>query len=612
VRLLLIHAEEFNYEVKDRAVENPEPISKTRDEAKNALVVFISVEKNDVKSREFINQVVDEILSIKSKVNASSIVVYPYAHLSQELARPDKALEVLNVLYEELRKRSDVEVVKAPFGYYKAFTIKCFGHPLSELSRTITPKVIEEEKKEEKVRDYYLILTPEGKEYEPEKYEFTLRDRELKILVDKEVFKKELVGGKPRYLDYCRKFGFEWEDLSDIGHMRYGPEATLMLELVEEYSWKVVNDLGIPVFKVKGTNMFKLSSKAISEHAKLFGERLYTIRVENDELILRYAACFQQFSMLKDWVISYRDLPFGIFEVADSYRFEQPGETVLCFRLRKFYMPDLHVINKDLNEAMIMGLKVHEKIFKEIRKIGRDYVTLYNVTEEFYTRHRDYLIELAKREGKPILVRVLSGQKYYWVLNAEYNIIDELERPREIATLQIDVGNAERFGIKYRDEAGNIRYPVIIHTAIIGSIERYIYALLDKAAIDEKSGKIPKLPTWLCPVQVRLIPISREYLSKVEEVAKILEEHYIRVDIDDRDETVSKKVRDAETSWIPYIVVIGEKEIETEMLSVRIRGVGVKKMKIEELVQMIKEEVKDYPVKKLTIPKYLSKRPMYK
>ena len=615
MRLLLIHAEEFSFKVREKALKEAEPIKDNEQgSGKNVLVVFTTIEKNDIPDENYLNKVIDDIIDVFRKVNASMIMLYPYAHLSSNLAKPTQAIEIFNKMYNILKMKVS-NVMKAPFGYYKEFTLKCYGHPLSELSRSYTPEIVKKEIPEEKIekKDYYIVLTPEGKLLTIDEFLRINRIEELNILIEKEVLKKELPGGEePKYLDYCKKFGFEWESLSDIGHMRYGPEATIMFELVEEYSWIVATSLGIPVFKVRGTNMFRLSSKAINEHAKLFGERLYTIETEDDVFILRYAACFQQFAMVKDWVISYRDLPFGVFEIADSYRFEQPGETVLCFRLRKFHMPDLHVFTRDIKEAKEIAIRIHEKIFNEIHKIERDYVGLYNVTEDLLNNHRDFLIKLAKIEGKPIVLHVLPEQKYYWIINIEYNIIDELRRPREIATLQIDIGNAQRFGIKYRDEKGETKYPVIIHTAIIGSIERYIFAILDKAAIDERNGKIPKLPTWLCPIQVRLIPVKNEYLNYCEKIANKLEEYWIRVDIDDRNESVSKKIREAEKSWIPYIVVVGEKELKTGKLSVRIRGIGIKEMTIEELVNTIENELKEYPKKKLTIPRRLSQRPIYK
>jgi threonyl-tRNA synthetase len=616
MRLLFIHAEDFSYQVREKAVENPEPLTPEleRGSARNALVVFTTIEDSDSNDPNYVSYVVDQILDVLNKVKASQIVLYPYAHLSPNLARPSVALDILLAIYNKLREKSPVPVMRAPFGYYKSFSIKCYGHPLSELSKTLSPSMAQQQAVQQQAasRDYYVILTPNGEEYEAMKYPFKPGEDDLRVLVEKEVMKKELEGGRePRYLDYCRKFGFEWEPMSDVGHMRYGPAATLMMELVEDYAWKLANELGIPVFKIRGTNMFRRGERAIDEHARLFNERMYTIEGDRDELIMRYAACFQQFAMIKDWVLSYRDIPVGMLEVADSYRYEQPGETVLCFRLRRFYMPDLHIFTRDLKNAMEVALRLHELIFREIRKLGRDYVSLYNVTKQFYEEHRDYLVELAKREGKPILVRVMPEQKYYWVLNVEFHIIDELRRPREIATFQFDVGNAQRFGIKYMGENGEVRYPVIIHTAILGSVERYIYALFDTAAIMESRGEVPRLPTWISPIQVRIIPIGKDHLRFADEVASRLEERIIRVDIDDRfEETLAKRIRDAETYWVPYIVVIGDREVKTGRLSVRVRGAQkIVEMGVDELMNRIEEEIKGYPRRPLTMPKYLSKRP---
>ncbi|MEM4898028.1 MAG: threonine--tRNA ligase [Pyrobaculum sp.] len=606
MRLLYIHAERFKWAAREPALEiHDEPTSGS---VENSLVVFTTVEKGDVVEEEFLDKVAQDIIDVASRVKAEAIVIYPYAHLSNELARPYIAREVLDRLYQIVGKRFKGVVHKAPFGYYKSFEIKCIGHPLAELSRTFKLEKKIGEKKTEEKRDYYVVLTPDGGVYKPEEFNYDSYP-DFKTLVEKEVYRKELGGGgEPKYLDYLKKFGFEWEPMSDVGHMRYAPEATVMMELVEDYAYTVAKSLDIPVFKIRGTNMFRLSESAIESHAKLFGERLYIVESDTD-LILRYAACFQQFAMVKDWVISYKNLPFGLLEIADSYRHEQPGETVLLFRLRRFYMPDLHIFTKDLREAMEVTFKLHHVIFREIERLGRAYVSLYNVTEDFYNTYRDYLIELAKREEKPILVRVLPGQKYYWVLNVEFHIIDELGRPREVATFQIDVGNAQRFGIKYVDENNQVKYPVIIHTAILGSVERYLYAVFDTAAMLEKQGKAPRLPTWLSPIQVRVIPITKENLKYAVEVADRLEQEGIRVDIDDRDETLSKRIRDAEMHWVPYICVVGAREERERTISVRERGGGSYRVDLEQLIKKIKEEVRGYPQRPLYMPRFLSQRP---
>ena len=607
LRTLLIHAEEFRYETREKAVESAEPLLSTSGEFRNVLVVFTTVEEGDYKSLELLMpKVVDDVLDVFNKVKASTLLIYPYAHLSSKLASPEEAIQVLNRLEESFRGRG-VNVYRAPFGWYKAFSMKCYGHPLSELSREYKP---EEISKRVTIERKYYILTPEGQVFKPEDYVFKPDEEDLRILVEKEVFKKELPGGKSRLFDVCRKFGFEWESMSDSGHMRYEPHATTMVEAVREYSWMVAKSLGIPVIRVMGTNMFNLKYKPIREHAELFGDRLYEVESEGGKLVMRYAACHQQFAMIKDWIISYKELPLGVFEVADSYRFEQKGELVLCFRLRKFYMPDLHVLLKDLDEAKKFSFRVQDKILEEVGKLGRSYVAIYNVTEDFFESHRDYIVELIRGIGKPGLIVVYPSGIYYWVINVEYIIIDSLKRPREIATFQIDIGNAARFNIKYVDENGVERYPVIIHTAIIGSIERYIYAILDKAVQDEEQGKTPNIPTWLAPIQVRVIPLSKDYMEFANEVLKKLLANRIRADLDDRDLTLAKKIRDAGVEWIPYVVVIGDREFKTRNVNVRIRSTGIQKvMDVDELINTVNKELEGFPRVDSTLPPYLSLRP---
>lgn len=608
MRLLIIHAEEFEYEAREKATDNAEKLNENNKSGKfnNILVCFTTIEKIDGREPgKICKKAALELSKVSSRVGVNEVVIYPYAHLSDNLASPDTALRLLKELENSVRGEG-LKVHRAPFGWYKSFSIKCIGHPLAEVSRTITLK--------EEVREpeEYMVLTPSGGEYSIRDFDLNSVHEEFRILVEKEALKKEREGGEPKYVEYCKRFGIEWEPMSDIGHMRYGPEATIMLELIGEYSWKCAQELGIPILKVKGTNMFDLSYEPVKQHADLYGDRLYTVEVENKKLVLRYAACHQQFAMIKDWNISHKHLPFGAYELADSYRLEQSGELSLCFRMRKFYMPDLHIFCKDLEEAIKISYKVHEKIYEEIRKLGRDYVSIYNTTRSFYESYKDYFIKLAEMESKPVLIHFVPEGKYYWVINIEYNIIDDLKRPREIGTFQIDVGNAKRFGITYTDERGERKHPVIIHTAIIGSVERYLYAIFDTAVKQEKITGKASLPTWLSPIQVRIIPLSKKELSYAVNLADEIEAKGFRVDIDDREESVAKRIRDAEVKWIPYIVVIGENEIKKKVLSVRIRGKGVKEMKISELIDKLENETKKYPRLTLSIPRLITQRPGYR
>ena len=613
LRLLLIHADKFEYESKEKAVKEPESIP---DHAKkgmlqDGLVVFTTVEKGDEASPE--NTATNAAASIEEVLGwlkTNRVMIYPYAHLSTDLAGREPAISTLKILEEKLAEKG-YEVSRAPFGWYKSFTISAKGHPLSELSRTVTPQ--QQARKAPTLPSEYIIMDEKGDLHPPETFRYGPGMKEFESLVEKEALKKGLTGGEPRYLEYARRFGLEWESYADLGQMRFGPESDMIIQLLSDYANQVIRRIGIPILNVRGTNMFDVNVRPIKEHLQLFGSRAYELDVDERTFVLRYAACFQQFSMVKDWTLSYRTLPFGTFEVADSYRMEQSGELLLSFRLRKFLMPDLHIYLRNLNEAIDVGRKVHDRIYEEIRRIHREYVSIYNTTRSFFEHNKDLFVEMARVEKKPLLLNFVPEGHYYWVLNVEYNIIDDLDRPREIGTFQIDVGNAQRFDIHYANEKGEREYPVIIHTAVIGGLERYLFALLDSAVRMERQGKKPMLPVWVSPVHARVIPLSKQLVKDGMTILEKLEKAGIRADLDDRDDTLQSRIRDAELSWVPYIIVFGERELKSEKLSVRTREDGKEiKTSLSELVSRIRSETQGYPSRDLTYPKLLSQRPGYK
>ncbi len=614
MRLLLIHADRFEYEAREKAVKEPEPLDEShkRGALENGLVVFSTVEKNDEQDPEQIaTNAASSVEEVLGWLKTKKVMVYPYAHLSTTLASREPAISILKGLEDKLAQKG-YEVARSPFGWYKSFTISAKGHPLSELSRTITVDT-KSRQAAAPVKTEYVIMDQEGRLHSPEDFEFKPHDSEFKSLVEKEALKKGLTGGEPHFLGYARRFGIEWESYADVGQMRFGPESNLIMDLLAEYAGQVIRRIGIPILNVKGTNMFDVAVKPIKEHLQLFGSRAYEVKVDERTFVLRYAACFQQFSMVKDWTLSYRTLPFGTFEVADSYRMEQSGELLLSFRLRKFLMPDLHIYLKSVGEAIRIGDKIHRTIYEEIRKLNREYVSLYNTTRSFFEANKDSFMELVKVEKKPILLNFVPEGLYYWVLNVEYNIIDDLDRPREIGTFQIDIGNAKRFGISYTDEKGEKQFPVIIHTAVIGGLERYLFTLLDSAVRLERQGKKPMLPVWISPAQVRIIPIANHFVKQGMKLLKTLEKAGIRADLDDRDDTMQSKVRDAELSWIPYTIIYGEKEIKTKELSIRSRADAKEsKITLAAFLKRFRAEVEAYPIRPLTYPALLSQRPGYK
>ncbi len=609
MRALYIHADSMEFEAKEKtkvAEEIPDNLHNGRME--EVLVAFITVESSDEDAlQDVAAEASKDILATKEKVGAERIMLYPYAHLSKDLAKPKASIQLLDMV-EKMVAADGTEVVRAPFGWYKSFDVKCKGHPLSELSRDFTGKAAK--KSAPKGKDAYFVLTPDGEEVRIEDYKSTSEC--MRYMIDKEALGKEAPAVKePDYLRLCKKFGIQWESMSDAGHMCLAPHGAMMFDLISDYATQIVNGSGFSVYNVKGTNMFSLDEPAVKEHADLFGDRLYTVDTGKKKFVLRYAACHQQFAMIRNWNISYRNMPFGAFEVADSYRMEQSGETMLCFRTRRLNMPDFHVMCRTVPEAQDSFRFLDGKIYDEIEAIGREYEMLVNFSSmQAYRDNKDLILKLCNDHGRDALIHIYpEGINYYWTVNIEYHMLDQMKRPREIGTVQIDVGNAQRFGITYSDENGEKQYPVILHCAVIGSIERWMYTLLDTAVALEKTGIPGYLPVWIAPEQVRLMAKNEECVAETLKAAEAIRSAGIRVSVDDTDATVGKKVRLSKQDWCSYAAVIGEKEIESGQLKVYVRSENRDvDMTTEELVSRIKAETAGMPVRDMYMPSELSKR----
>ena len=222
------------------------------------------------------------------------------------------------------------------------------------------------------------------------------------------------------------------------------------------------------------------------------------------------------------------------------------------------------------------------------------------------------MASLAKTFGKPVLVEMWKERFFYFMLKWDFDFVDNQNKAAALSTDQIDVENAKRYDINYVDEKGEKHHPLILHCSPSGAIERDVYALLEKAYKDQQSGRPPMLPLWLSPTQVRLIPMSDDFFKDVEKLSEDIERHCVRVDIDDRSMTLQKRIREAEMEWVPYIVVVGKREIDSGLLAVRDRKTGeLRKLKLDELLGEMEKAVSGKPFKPLPLPKLVSKRPQF-
>ena len=598
MKILFIHADYIEYEVKEKAIENAEEAETKKDKMEEALVAFISVEKDD----ESCFNAVEEIKRVAEMVKTNNIMLYPYAHLSNELAPPDKAVRILKEIEENLK---EYNVKRAPFGWYKSFKISCKGHPIAELSRHIECKKKEEE---EEIKSEWYILTPEGELIPAEKFDFKGYE-ELKKFYEYEAFGSRKADVEPAHIKLMLEHDLvSYEPGSDYGNMRWYPKGYLIKRLLEEKVEEICLNLG--AMEVETPIMYDINHPALCKYVKKFPARQYRVKADKGkEMFLRFAACFGQYLMAKDMIISYKNLPLRLFELAKSFRKEQHGELAGIKRLRSFTMPDMHTICKDEKQALEEFKKQYMLCLEWMKILGIDGQIAIRFVREFFERNKEFAIELVKIFGKPVLVEMWDKRYFYFVMKFEINMNDSVGKAFALSTVQIDVENPKAFNITYIDEDGKEKYPYLLHASISGGIDRCVCALLEKEAMKIKTGKKGSYPFWLAPTQVRLIPVNQEFVKECIEIAKKIK---ARVDIDDRDASVAKKIRDAEREWIPIIIVYGEKE-KQGIFKPRYRfDCKEKEVNIEKLNEIIDEKMGNLPFKKLPLPMLLSKRPKFK
>jgi threonyl-tRNA synthetase len=624
MRLLQLHSDFIEYEPIEREIRGAEEIVlKSKIRLEDLVVALVAVEVGDDESVAWM--AVGEIKKYLDTIKSSRLLVYPYAHLSSDLAPPAVAIDIIKSV-ESFAKGSIKQVYRAPFGWTKSFHIKVKGHPLAENSKEITKQTEDEhvgpsyrEKEssaltaEKKLQSFWYILQPGGQMTPLSEYNFKKQDQNLQVLTNYEITKNRAANEQPAHVRLMKKLAIaDYEPASDAGNMRYYPKGRLMKSLIEQYITRRVMEYG--GMEVETPIMYDTKHPALESYFNRFPARQYSIASDNKQLFLRFAACFGQFLMAKDFNISYKHLPLKLYELTRySFRREKSGELVGLRRLRAFTMPDCHALCRDLDQAKEEFRKRFELSISVLNNLGltiKDVEMAIRFTEDFYNQNKDFITELVNRFGRPVLVEMWKERFFYFTLKWEFNYLDSLGKASALSTDQIDVENGARYSIEFVEEDGTKKNPIILHNSPSGAVERVIYALLEKSAKISKEGGIPSLPLWLSHTQVRVIPVSQEHIAYCEKILTELTANQIRADIDDRDETVGKKIRESETEWVSYTLVIGDKEVNSSKLVVRDRNEGKQReVTLQELINEVKEQIKDKPYLQLNLPLHLSARP---
>lgn len=604
MRILLIHSDYLNYNVKNKT-----PVAEEIEDAKKqgafdeSLVVFTAVEKDDENNPQgIVKNLVKEVIKTNDQVKAENIVLYPYAHLSSSLSSPKVAVQVLKDAEEALNAEG-LNVKRVPFGWYKAFEISCKGHPLSELSRTITAEEEEEEEVEKKPSSWSILDGDKIIDIDDFKFE----NDQLEKLVSYELGTGASDAGEPPHVKLMREKELcDYESASDVGNLKWFPKGRLVRDLLADYVYNLVVDQG--AMPIETPIFYDLDNEAINVHAAKFGERQYRTDTKKN-LMLRFACCFGAFRVMADPFITWKNLPAKLYELSTySFRFEKKGEVVGLKRLRAFTMPDFHSFCADMESTLEEFSKQTDMCIQTGVDLDVNYEIIFRATKDFYDENKDWMYSIGKKIGKPVLLEILPERKHYWSCKIDFAAIDYLGRPIENPTVQIDVESGKRFDIAYLGEDGKEHYPTILHCSPTGSIERVICSLLEKTAI-ELDEKAPMLPTWLSPIEVRIITVGEDHKDFANELYDKINAENIRVDVDDRDESVGKKIRNAATEWIPYIFVVGDNEKESGVFSVTVRETGEKvDMTVDELIKEVLDKTKGMPYRGLPLPKDISTR----
>ena len=620
MQLLLIHSDFIEFEAKrpTKMAEEIDDLAK-KGRLEEALCAFIAVEKFDEDDPDaVVVESAKQISDVAGQVHADRIMIYPYAHLSAQLSTPATAVKILKGLAESLS--ADYEVMRAPFGWYKAFTISCKGHPLSELSRSIRlgegEVVSQALKSEAKAVSYWKVLDQDGNLIDAEKFDFT-GYQNLQKFANYEISKARAVDRVPPHVELMRRLELvDYEPGSDPGNMRYYPKGRMIKSLLENFVLEKAQDMG--AMEVETPIMYDMEHPTLKKYLDRFPARQYQIEADKKKLFLRFAACFGQFLMGHDMTVSYRSLPLKMVEITRySFRREQRGELVGIRRLRAFTMPDMHTLTRDMKSAMEEFRKQYQASIALLKEVGldvADYEVAIRFTRDFYNQNREFIEGLVDIVDKPVLIEMWDERFFYFVLKFEFNFVDTLDKASALSTVQIDVENSERYDMSYVDEAGERQRPILLHCSPSGAIERVMYALLEKAARLSEEGKLPMLETWLSPTQVRIIPVAERHQARAQQIASELG---LRTDIDDRDETVGKKIRDAGREWIPYVAVIGDEELASGELTVTVRADSTPKspakvkMSPADLKARVSAETAGKPWRRLPLSMLLSERPKF-
>jgi threonyl-tRNA synthetase len=356
--------------------------------------------------------------------------------------------------------------------------------------------------------------------------------------------------------------------------------------LIEEYIRKEHLKRGYEL--VIGPHILKSDIWVTSGHYDYYKENMYMFKIEKQEYAIKPMNCPNHIMVYKSKTRSYKDLPLKLFELGTVYRNEKSGVLHGLLRVRGFTQDDAHIfcLREQAEDEII---KVIDFVIDTLNAFGFDDFSIEVSTRPEKSIGSDEDWELAQTalinslNKKQLDYEINEGEGAFYGPKIDIKLKDALKREWQCATIQCDFALPERFDLKYIGEDGKEHRPIMLHRVILGSLERFMGALIEHFA--------GSMPLWLAPVQCIVIPVSDKVNEYAENIKRTLLSADIRAEADKRNERLQKKIRDAEVERIPYMIIIGEKEESIGMVSVRSKAQGdIGRMKLAEFVEKINSE----------------------
>ena len=560
MKILSLHCDYIKFKPLKKALRQPEELSERRQGeivVDNPLVLMIAVEKQDESNPDLIKRLIKEVKELAKQVKVDKLVLYPYAHLSPSLSKPDFALKTLEEAEKKLKK--DFKIIeRAPFGYYKEFELKVKGHPLSELSRDIHfsgEMGVEEDYDSGKLLREISKSKLDSRE---------LKDNDHRILGQQmNLFSfSEVAPGMVFWHNNGNILKNKLFDFWREEHQKACYEEITTPQILDNKLWK------------------------ISGHWDKYKDNMFTTDYEGREFAVKPMNCPGAMMVYRSSPKSYKDLPLRYGELGIVHRQELSGVLSGLFRLIQFTQDDAHIFctEKQLESEIICIMQMIDKFYK---------IFGFKYSVELSTRPEKRIgDEKVWDNAEKVLEKTLKKMKTKFKINKgdgafygpkiDFHIKDSLNRSWQLATIQLDFAMPERFDLTYKDNKDKNKRPIILHRVIYGAIERFIGILLEHT-----NGH---LPLWLAPKQVRVINFTNRNDKACKALDIELSKKGIRADLDLGSEPLSGKIKKAEMEKIPLIVVIGDKEEESGDLAVRRNG-KIKNINKDEFLEMVEKEV---------------------